>query len=79
VRALIPVLALAVIALATIAVVAIRSRVERARQARRELARHEAFLNDLHKQAIGYRDTHVIADLFADQIRTHLTEKEIPR
>lgn len=78
-RALIPVLAIAVIALACVAVVAIRSRVERARQARRELARHEAFLADLHKQAIEAMDVDPLAVTFADQIRTHLTEKEIPR
>ena len=67
------------LALAAVAVAWILIRARRAREDRRARARHEAFLGRLHKQAIEYREMYVIADLFADQIRTHLTEKEIPR
>ncbi|MEV1245146.1 hypothetical protein [Nonomuraea sp. NPDC049750] len=69
------------LAVTAIAVAWILTRARRAREDRRARHRHEAFLSDLHKQAIEHRDAHVIADLFADQIRTHLShpEKEISK
>jgi hypothetical protein len=64
------------LALTTVAVVWILNRAERAREDRRQRARHEAFLADLHKQAIAHSGANVFADYFADEIRTHLTIPE---
>lgn len=71
-RALIPVLALAVIALAVVVVVAILSRSRKAREDRRERERHEAFLDQIHRSAIDIRDVEPYAAVLADEIRNHL-------
>lgn len=77
-RALIPVLAIAVIAMAAVLIVAIRSRVERARQTRRELARHEKFLNDLRRGALNAAAVDPTSAVLADEIAHHLANnKEI--
>lgn len=79
-RALIPVLVIAVIALAVVLVVAIQSRAAKAREDRRERVRHEEFLNHIHKAAINARDVEPFAAFWADEIRTHLnnTRKRLP-
>ena len=77
-RALAILAVLVAVALVVVAVAWFRSR---ARADRKSRLRHEAFLADLHKQAIEAMDVDPLAVTFADQIRTHLTtpEKEIPR
>ncbi|MFG3439892.1 hypothetical protein ACGF0J_21815 [Nonomuraea sp. NPDC047897] len=69
------------LAVAVVAVAWILARAQRARDDRRARLRHEAFLSDLHKQAIAHSGANVLADYFADEIRTHLSmpEKEITR
>lgn len=71
-RALIPVLAIAVIALAVVAVVAIRSRVDRARETRRDLARHEQFLDRLRRNALAAAVIDPTSAALADEIAQHL-------
>lgn len=71
-RALIPVLGIAVVALALVAVVAIRSRVERARETRRDLARHELFLDRLRRSALAAAVIDPTSAALADEIAQHL-------
>lgn len=77
-RALIPVLAIAVIAVAVVVIVAIRSRVERARQARREADRHVKFLRYLYRSALTSASIDPTYAVLADEIGNHLANlKEI--
>ena len=77
-RALIPVLVVAVIAIAVVLIVAIRSRVERSRQTRRELARHEKFLDNLRRGALAAAVVDPTSAALADEIAIHLANtKEI--
>lgn len=78
-RALIPVLAVAVIALAVVAIVAIRSRVERGRQTRRELRRHQQFLDRLRRNALTAAVVDPTSAALADEIAQHLANSKESR
>lgn len=71
-RALIPILALAVIALAVVLVVAILSRSRKAREDRVERRRHEAFLDHLYKSCLADADVEPFARTVADEVLNHL-------